>query len=187
MAGPLLPYRTLCELTDADLAQYLREAVTTHPEDIITSYLIEAVECNGILPSVFRIWLSISQSLRTFVVAVRAGSGSVRKRAILLIGKLLKGKEWKAIREALGGIQGVLELFETSSVQDIGFLVAAFRETARSAQCDSSKQEEFVALFKALLPQWYPNRRTRHEITDSSQESMRPYCLSALFPSFSIS
>ena len=187
MAGRLPPYRTLCELTDIDLAQSLREAIKTHPEDIITSYLIEAVECDGIPSSVLRIWLSVSHSPRTLVVAIRAGSQSVRKRVILLIGKLLKRKEWRAIWEAFGGIQGIIELFEASSVQEVGYLVAAFRKSAKSAQRDSSKQEEFVALFKALLPQWYPKSSYKtqdHRQLSGVYSSLLPLCPSPFILDF---
>ena len=156
MVGFSANYRTLCELTDRDLALYFLDALGKHTEHEITSFLVEAVECEGIPPSAFGIWLSIAKSQETLVTATQLKSRFVRRCAIGRIGKALKSKSWHSTWQSLGGVDGALRLFEHSSIEDVEYLVKALRASARSAQIDPAKQNELVALFKALLPQWFP-------------------------------
>ena len=157
-------YRTLCELTDGELALFLRNASKKHTEESITSFLRDGVEREGIPPSVFCIWLSIAKQEQTLAAAMYVKSRYVRRCAIGRLGKALKCKTWHATWRSIGGIEGLLALFERSSVEDVLYLVKALRPSAKSAQHDAQKQNELMTLFKALLPQWFPE--SPHKTTD---------------------
>src|SRR6186713_772928 len=104
MAAFRLDYRMLSELTDHDLAVYLRGAAAALPETIVSSFLLEAVECQGIPPTVMGVWLAICQNPALIVAAAGSNSRFVRRCAFQRFSKWLKRDEWRVIWDLLGGV-----------------------------------------------------------------------------------
>ena len=139
MAASHLDYRTLSELTNHDLAVYLRKAATALPETTVSSFLLEAIECQGIPPTVMGVWLAISQDPASIVAAVGSNSRFVRHCAFRGFSKWLKRDEWRVIWELLGGVQGIIELLEKLSVEDVKLLVVYIRKGVRLGRDEDNR------------------------------------------------
>ena len=150
-------YRTLSGFSPKELAISLCEAATSIPEDSISSYLTQAVECDGVPPSVFGVWLSVIKSPALTVAAVMSKSRGIRQYAFSHIKKWLRGNKWCVVWDMLGGVEGTLNLLGGLSVDDVRLLVHAILNSTKAGEGHEEKREHFTLLFQGLLPQLFPD------------------------------
>jgi len=140
----------------AENAQYFRKLLDESTEENITRDLLQAVANGSVVPSTYDIWLGVSRS----PFAVKAAwtqkfSLQVRQSGTKRLRKLLKSAQWGRTWEALGGTQGLLDLFSDFSVHEVRNVCLAISASAKGEDL-KAKREKITELLKALLPRLFP-------------------------------
>lgn len=163
--GPTLDNATLraCQ-TSRDLAIYFRQQSTRVSIEQITNHLLDSVQSEALSPEVFATFLVAVKSPTSLVAALRQPfSFFLRQAAIKHFGKVLKTNDWKAVWDAVGEVQGLLDILNDLSVAEVDLMCKVIGSSARcpldsSGNRESSeKQLRVTELLQGLLPKVYPD------------------------------
>lgn len=135
-----------------DLVQlYMR--MRDHREDAdITESLLQAIHDESLPPTMFSIWLTVSQSDKALAHAIHQPySCLVRKFAIKQLGRRMRTSCWESVWKEFGGTEGVLVLFAQLSVADIGHITKVIGH-CNKGQPRPARETCIEALLSALVP-----------------------------------
>lgn len=135
----------------------LRAGVKDNDAHICQS-LLEALEQDLVSPDVFSVFISWSKSPAVIVRCVNYESNiEIRKVAMKELGKHLRRPErfdWELTWKALGGADGLVEIFGTSSVADVKKM-SGYIGCSNFGKKDRKREKCVEELLRALLPGVY--------------------------------
>ncbi|KAK6335770.1 hypothetical protein TWF730_003146 [Orbilia blumenaviensis] len=158
---PLLNLRPdISLLPPQEISNYLKSLLTTSSHETITTHLLSKTSTSTIPPSIFKIWLCISPTPQTVNAALsQTFSQSTRRITIKVLWKLLRSNnltKWFNTWNGIGGVTGLLEIFNTSSVEEVRLLCRRIGQSTRISD-PLEKRVEFTKFYKALLSSSTPN------------------------------
>lgn len=143
-----------------ELVAYLNElrAGVGDTDSVICQSLLQAVEQDLVSPDVFSIFISWSKSPAVIARCLNYESNTkIRRFAIRELGKHLRrpGKfDWELTWRALGGTEGLVQIFGKSSVDEVktmSMLIRGCNRSKKNEQIERSVED----LLRALLPGVY--------------------------------
>ncbi|KAH8809315.1 hypothetical protein F5884DRAFT_677068 [Xylogone sp. PMI_703] len=143
--------------TGKEIVSYLNE-LRRHNSDLdIGQALCEAVNRGYLPPKIFTIFLSWSSTPETIAFCIRHGpSRSIRRQGIKRISKTLaRPKKWEPMWRAMGGVEGLIDLFAAISVAEVKLLARAIGGCNHGPKV-AAREEAVEGLLHALLPSHYP-------------------------------
>ena len=163
--GPTLDNAALraCQ-TSRDLAIYFRQQSARVSIEEITNHLLDSVQSEALSPDIFATFLVAVKSPTALVAALRQPfSFFLRQAAIKRFGKVLKTNERTAVWDAVGGVQGLLDILNDLSVAEVDLMCKVIGWSARcpldsSGNGESTEMQLRVTeLLQGLLPKLYPD------------------------------
>lgn len=143
-----------------ELVAYLNDlrSASGETDSAICQSLLDAVEQNLVSADVFSIFISWSKSPDVIAKCLNYGPDTnVRKFAIRELGKHLRrpGKfNWELTWEALGGAEGLVQIFGRSSVAEVKFM-SMFIGGCNRGKEHKQRERQVEELLRALLPGVY--------------------------------
>ena len=155
---------TIRNSTPADLAKYLRSALTTLDSNTISTRLLNAVAIESIPPTIFDIWLSVCHDFEPLTAALQQEhSIRVRKTAIEHFGKWLRSTRASEVWSAVGGTRFLLEFLAQASVHEISWFCKAVGRTRTVITARQQRQTLITELVEALAHEYFPNAKYRSQ------------------------
>jgi hypothetical protein len=141
----------------AALASYFVEQLHARSELDISQHLFDSVERQSISPTIFQVWLGISQSTATLLRALKQEfSISLRTAGIKRLAKLRRSRHWETTVVELGGTAGILELLAQFSVDHVKATVKVLGRATRRKD-EEGRGKTISGLVTALAPVLYPD------------------------------
>ena len=167
MAPVSLDISLLSYLVGEECDSYLEDLRQSHSEVAICQAIIEAVDQDIISPHTFSTVFPASkrgsQHLDVISLCIRDGrSHSLLNQSFVLFGKALAHPEnWELAWKAVGGTQGLLDIFAKISVKEVKALVKAIGACNRGRQKSAAREKAIDELLYALLPSYYPGSKLK--------------------------
>lgn len=147
-----------------ELARLYLESRKRWTDKKITNQVLEAVREEALPPTVVGIWLVVSQSDQALAQALHQDhSYLVRKLAIKVMGRRMKGASWEHTWSTLGNVEGMLNLFARSSVLQIKQAAVVIGNCSKG-QRRPDREHSIEELLCALVPYYYT--QTVHRSAD---------------------
>ncbi|GAC96563.1 hypothetical protein PHSY_004144 [Pseudozyma hubeiensis SY62] len=151
-----LDVELLCRAAPSKMATYIRDQTRARSEAAVSRSLLYLIEIEAVASDISRTWLSIAKDARSLLLALQQNaSARLRHCAIERFGAWLKGKEWRAAWDALGGAQGIAQLlryFSASQVYSFTRIVGR-SVRGRPSKGKLEKREAVTQLLSLLVPQ----------------------------------
>lgn len=170
--GELFAPKVLLHLVPTDLALRLRDvAAESQPDGIqnITARLLNDIHSGAVQPLVFKIWLPLAVHHIPALVRpalLDKGSYGVRNAGISALKRALDGDRWREDGwDAVGGTQGLAEVFETLCINQVAKLVRVIGKFNRSQ--DPAKAAAVDDLVRLLMPTLLRSSRATAPSPDS--------------------
>lgn len=151
-----LDIELLSRAAPVNVAEYLREQITTLSEAPVAQSLLHLVALEAVPPDVVRIWLSITKDAHSLSAALQQNSSNLaRTSAIQRFGAWFRSKHWRAAWEALGGAPGIAQLFAQLSVSQVNKFTRILGRSVRgkAGQAKTEKRDVVTQLLLLLVPQ----------------------------------
>ena len=150
--------------TFKEFASYLDELRQCQQDVRVCKSLFEAVEQEYLSPHTFHVFLPWSSSLDTIVLCIYNGpSRFIRKRGIKQFGKVLaKSEQWESAWRAVGGTNGLIDLFARISVTEVEELAKAIGSCNRPQHKHGAREMAIEDLLHALLSSHYPKSKLQN-------------------------
>lgn len=139
------------------LVSYLDELRQSHSDVAICQSLLEAMDDEYILPSVFDVFLGWTKSPEVIVLCIRQGpSRSIRRQSIKHFGRSLADPgRWEAVWKAVDGTAGLVDLFGKISVAEVRIFTRVIGCCNGGIQKPKAREKVVEELLRALLPSHY--------------------------------
>ncbi|KAF2664739.1 hypothetical protein BT63DRAFT_96977 [Microthyrium microscopicum] len=144
----------------SDLITYFNELREDHSDTAVYQSFSNAVGNEELRPGLFSIIFSWMKSIEIVALCLQSEKSQfIRRQAIKHFGRALaKPKEWESAWRAVGGSQGLVNLFSRISVLEVKALSGAIGRCNRG-QHDLTKRETVIEeLVHALVPSHYGSR-----------------------------
>ncbi|OBT75831.1 hypothetical protein VF21_05528 [Pseudogymnoascus sp. 05NY08] len=147
--------------TPKERVSYLEELRQSHPDVSVCQSLFEAVDNEYLSPLIFNAFIPRFSCLDTIVLCIHRGpSRLIRKQGIKQFGKeLAKLEQWESAWRAIGGTNGLIDLFARVSVAEVKELARAIGSCHRLHHKSGARERVIEGLLHALLPSHYPGSK----------------------------
>ncbi|KAF2724094.1 hypothetical protein K431DRAFT_165331 [Polychaeton citri CBS 116435] len=152
----------LCNGGPIELARYFRHDLKHVETASLSKQLIDSVAHGSIPPTVFWFWLRLDRDQIGLAIrdALRQETSIlVRRYAMQEVGRRLRTPSWAKVWNALGGIEGMLDLYSTLSVNEVRYICRAIGMSAASTQACAARQSELDGLLRALCSRHFPDSK----------------------------
>lgn len=137
--------------TPAEIAQYFRGLLAANGSADITADLLAATASDAIPPRTFSIWLAVSPTPETILLALHQDhSLLIRSEAIRRFSKIFRTTRWKQVWNTLGGTAGLVDIFSRLSVSHVGLFCQAITSSSTSPPMPE-RAKHVTELLKVLL------------------------------------
>ncbi|KFZ05992.1 hypothetical protein V501_07832 [Pseudogymnoascus sp. VKM F-4519 (FW-2642)] len=147
--------------TPKELVSYLDELRQSHSDVSVCQSLFEAVDHEYLSPLIFNAFIPRVSCLDAIVLCIHRGpSRVIRKQGIKQFGKeLAKLEQWESAWRAIGGTNGLIDLFARVSVAEVKELARAIGSCHRPHHKAAARERAIEGLLHALLPSHYPGSK----------------------------
>lgn len=147
-----------------EVAAYLRTALKDVEVKTISEHLIASVTRGAISPRIFRVWLSVCKDPLALAQALQQDvSIAARRYAMIEFAKRLRSSQHPTTWQAVGGTEGMLELFAGLSVADIGFFCKRIASCATVQVKDDSLWRTMTEFASSLAFKHFPRAKYQHQ------------------------
>ena len=155
MANDIDPQQ-LRNATPCGQAALLRSFISRPGADpmLLTASLMSLIKSDSLDPAVMSVWLSALRDPRPAVAALRCPHSELMRWAGMrhIVKRLRKPSTYREAWQAVGGVEGLVEVMATLSVRGIKKLCKGLAKTATAVQLVDERQSNMTALLGALCP-----------------------------------
>ena len=153
--------QALLALSPQELALHLRQVAKKHSAPDVARQVLCTIEQEALPPFFWTVVLTAFDPIALLRDGIcQQFSRFIRRTTIQQFGKLLQGPKWLQAWEALGGKQGLLDIFTQSSVSDIAAFCKVIGACAKSSKKSTAdeKRKRITEFFRVLVPSLTENQ-----------------------------
>ncbi|GAB7360528.1 hypothetical protein MBLNU230_g8477t1 [Neophaeotheca triangularis] len=146
-----------------DIAVYLGTTLASTETKTVSEHLIASVACGAISPRVFLIWLSVRKDPLALAQALQQDvSIAARSHAMRIFAKRLRGAKFTETWQAVGGTEGMLELFAKLSLADVRYFCKKMGGCYSAPNPEDTLWQVMTEFTSSLAYKYFPGAKHQH-------------------------
>ena len=154
--GSDLNNKVLRNSNDAELVTYFRGVLRYVGNKSVSDHLLAGIYSEALPLRILPVWLNGFANEISLAAALQyEHSITARKIAIKRFGRRLKGRNVAGLWDAIGGTQGLIDLFQRLSVHDVALFCRMLARSSTWSTGQSARRERLTELLKGLASDYF--------------------------------